>query len=88
MIAVKIDHGVVNDALSDALGRQVTAQIDFQPTVSATSSAVHSWLKMLLMLTEHLFAPGSVLTQPLVRFAAAHTTRYGETPAVTLRRTT
>ena len=66
MIAVKIDHGLVDDALSDALGRQVTAQIDFQPTVSTTNSAAQSWLKMLLMLTEELFAPGSVLTQPLV----------------------
>jgi AraC-like DNA-binding protein len=66
MIAVKIDHGAVDAALSDVLGRQVTAQIDFQPTVSTASSAVRSWLDMLLMLAEQLFRPDSVLTHPMV----------------------
>jgi AraC-like DNA-binding protein len=66
MIAVKIDHGVVDDALSDALGRQVTPQIDFQPTVSTASSAVRSWLDMLLMVAGQVFRPGSVLTRPMV----------------------
>ena len=66
MIAVKIDHGVVDEALGDVLGRQVTAQIDFQPTVSTTSGAVRGWLNMLLMLTEQLFQPHSALTHPLV----------------------
>jgi AraC-like DNA-binding protein len=66
MIAVKIDQGVVDDALSDALGRQVTAQIDFQPSVCTTSGAVHDWLNLLLVLTEQLFRPDSLLARPLV----------------------
>ena len=66
MIAVKIGRCVVDDALSDALGRQVTSQIDFQPTMSTTTGATHSWINMLLMLTEQVFRPDSVLTRPLV----------------------
>ena len=66
MVAVKIDRCVVDDALSDALGRQVTSQIDFQPSLSTTTGAAASWLNMLLMLTEQLFRPNSVLTRPLV----------------------
>lgn len=66
MITVKIDHGVVDDALSDVLGRQVTANIDFQPTVCTTTGAVRGWLDMLLMLAEQSFQPGSMLTHPLV----------------------
>jgi AraC-like DNA-binding protein len=66
MISLKIDHGVVDDALSEVLGRQVTASIDFEPTASTTTGAVRSWLEMLLMLAEQSFRPGSMLTHPLV----------------------
>jgi AraC-like DNA-binding protein len=66
MVAVKIDRCVVDDALSDALGRPVTSQIDFQPAMSTTTGAGTSWLSMVLMLTEQLFRPDSVLTRPLV----------------------
>jgi AraC-like DNA-binding protein len=64
MLALKIDRDVVDDALSDALGQQVATQIAFQPTMSATG-AVRSWLAMLRTLAEHLFQPGSLLSQPL-----------------------
>ncbi len=64
-IAVKIDRRLIDDALRDALGRSVTAPVDFQPNFPKTDAAA-SWVNMLLMLTEQLFAPGSVLTQPLV----------------------
>ncbi len=66
MIAVKIDHGVVDDVLSDVLGRQVTAKIDFEPTCARRRMRSASWLDMLLMLAEQSFQPGSVLTHPLV----------------------
>jgi AraC-like DNA-binding protein len=66
MIAVKIDHGVVDDALSDVLGRQVTANIDLQPTVCTTTGATRGWLNMLLVLAEQSFHPGSTLTHPFV----------------------
>ena len=64
MLALKIDRDVVDDALSDAIGQQVRTQIAFHPTMS-TTGAVRSWLDMLRTLAEHLFRPGSVLTQPL-----------------------
>jgi AraC-like DNA-binding protein len=66
MMAIKIDHGVVDDALSDMLGRQVTANVDFHATTRNTTGAVRSWLDMLLMLAEESFRPGSALTHPLV----------------------
>jgi AraC-like DNA-binding protein len=65
MIALKIDRDVVDDALSDAIGQQVTSQIAFHPTMSTTTGAVRSWLNMLLTLTEQLFRPDSVLARPL-----------------------
>jgi AraC-like DNA-binding protein len=65
MIALKIDRDVVDDALSDAIGRQVTSQIAFHPTMSTTTGVVRSWLNMLLTLAEQLLLPDSVLTRPL-----------------------
>jgi AraC-like DNA-binding protein len=66
MVATKIDRCVVDDALCDALGRQVTSQIDFHPAMSTTTGAARSWVDMLLILTEQLFRPDSVLTRPMV----------------------
>jgi AraC-like DNA-binding protein len=67
MLTIKIDHGVVDDVLSDVLGRQVTADIDFEPTGCNTATgAVRGWLEMLLMLAKESFAAGSTLTHPLV----------------------
>jgi AraC-like DNA-binding protein len=65
MIALKVDRDVVDDALSDAIGQQVTSQIAFHPTMSTTTGVVRSWLSMLLTLAEQLFRPDSVLTRPL-----------------------
>jgi AraC-binding-like domain len=61
MVALKIDRCVVDHALSDALGRQVNSQIDFQPTMATTTGVGLSWLTMLLMLAEQLIRPDSVL---------------------------
>lgn len=66
MFAVKIDHGVVEDVLSDVLGRQVTANLDLQPTQCTATGTVRSWLGMLFQLTEQAFQPGSTLAHPLV----------------------
>lgn len=66
MVAVKIDHGVLDDALSDVLGRQVTANIDLQPTVCTAAGATRGWLNMLLVLAEESFQPGGMLTHPFV----------------------
>jgi AraC-like DNA-binding protein len=66
MLALKIDRGAVDDALSDALGWQVTSQIDFAPVMPTTTPAARSWINMLVLLYEHISRPDSLLTQPLV----------------------
>jgi AraC-like DNA-binding protein len=66
MVAVQIDRCVVDGALSDALGRQVTSQIEFHPAVSTATGAASSWLGMLRMLAKESFRPESVLARPLV----------------------
>lgn len=66
LLAVMIDRHVVEDALSDALGRLVTSQIDFQPLMTTTTQAVRSWITMVSAFTEQLFRPRSVLHQPMV----------------------
>ena len=66
MICFKIDRCAVDDALSDALGRQVTSQIDFTPVMPITAAPTRSWINMLLLFKEQLFRPNSLLNQPLV----------------------
>jgi AraC-like DNA-binding protein len=66
MLAVKIDRHAVDDALSDALGRQVISQPDFSPVMPIHAAPTRSWVNMLLMFKEQLFRPGSLLHQPLV----------------------
>jgi AraC-like DNA-binding protein len=66
MIALRFDRGVVDDALSDAVGRQVTSQIDFTPVMPITSAVTQSWVNMLVLFTKQLFRPDNLLSQPLV----------------------
>jgi AraC-like DNA-binding protein len=66
MLGVKLDRSAVDDALSDALGRQQTSQIDFAPVLATTTSAGRSWLRMLLLLYDQLSRPDSLFNQPLV----------------------
>jgi len=65
LLGVKIDRCVVEDALSDALGRQLTSQIDFTSCVSIEAGAARSWINMLSLFAEQLFRPGSLLNHPL-----------------------
>ena len=62
---VKIDRCVVEDALSDALGLQLTSQIDFTSCMSIEAGAARSWINMLALFAEQLFRPDSLLNQPL-----------------------
>jgi AraC-like DNA-binding protein len=66
IIAGKIAHGIVDDALTAAIGRPVDAQIDFAPAISTMSAAGASWIKMLCLLSEQLLRPDSVFSRPLV----------------------
>jgi hypothetical protein len=66
MIAVRFDRCVVDDALSDAIGRQVRGPIDFAPVVPITSAATQSWVNMVMLLARQLFDSDNLLNQPLV----------------------
>ena len=66
LLGIKIDRSVVEDALSDALGRQLTSQIDFKPRMSIEAGAARSWINMLSLFAEQLFRPDSVLNHRLV----------------------
>ena len=57
MLGVKIDRGAVDDALSDALGRQVTSQVDFAPVTPIKPASTRSWINMLLMFKEQFSGP-------------------------------
>jgi len=66
LLAVMIDRHAVEDALACALGRSITSQIDFRPTMTTTTQAIRSWISMVSLFTEQLFRPRSVLHQPMV----------------------
>ncbi|OMB95470.1 AraC family transcriptional regulator [Mycobacterium colombiense] len=65
IICLKIDRFAVDDALSDALGRQVTSQVDFTPLMPTDAAPTQSWINMLVSFKEQFFRPHSVLNQPL-----------------------
>jgi AraC-like DNA-binding protein len=66
LLSVQIDRGVVEDALSDTLGRQLTSQIDFTSSMSIGAATAHSWINMLSLFAEQVFRVDSVLNQPMV----------------------
>ncbi len=66
VIMLRIDRGVLEDALSQAVGRQITSQIAFKPSISASNSAARSWMRMLFMIAKELLDPNSLLSQPMI----------------------
>jgi AraC-like DNA-binding protein len=66
LLVVMIDRHAAEDALAGVLGRPITSQIDCQPIMAATAQAVRSWITMVTLFAEELFAPGSTLHQPMV----------------------
>ena len=48
IVCFKIDRCAVDAALSDALGRQLTSQVDFTPMMPTTAAPTRSWINMLL----------------------------------------
>jgi AraC-like DNA-binding protein len=65
MICFKIERSAVDDALSYALGRQVTSQPDFTPVMPTDAAATRSWINMLVLFKEQFFRSDSLLNQPL-----------------------
>ena len=62
----KFDRWAVEDALSDALGRQLTSQPDFVPIMRTDAAPTRSFLKMLGLFAQQLFHPDGLIHQPLV----------------------
>ncbi len=77
LLAVMIDRHAVEDALAGVLGHSITSQIDCQPVMAATAQAVHSWITMVTLFAEQLFAPGSTLHQPMVGMPFADSLVHG-----------
>jgi AraC-like DNA-binding protein len=62
----KMDRWVVEDALSDAIGRQLTSQPDFVPVLRTDAAPTRSWINMLGLFAEQFFHPDGLLNQPLI----------------------
>jgi AraC-like DNA-binding protein len=66
LLCFKVERGALDAALSDAIGRQVTSQIDFRPIMPITTAATRYWINTLVLFKENLFRPDSPLNRPLV----------------------
>ncbi|WP_082966000.1 AraC family transcriptional regulator [Mycobacterium kubicae] len=66
MICVKIARSAIDDALSDAIGRQLTSQPVFTPVLPPDAAQTRSWINMLMHFKEQFFRPDSLLNQPFV----------------------
>lgn len=66
MIALRVNRNVLEDALSEALGRQLTTHIDFKPSMATTKGAARTWMHLFGVLAREIFRPDTGLTQPLL----------------------
>lgn len=66
MTCFKVRRSAVDEALADALGREVPSRIDFTPLLPVAAAETRSWINMLLLFKEQIFRPDSLLNQPLV----------------------
>jgi AraC-like DNA-binding protein len=66
ILLFKIDQPAVEDALSDALGRQMTSEPDFAPLMPINNAPARSWINMLVLFAEQFFHPDGLIHQPLV----------------------
>jgi hypothetical protein len=69
LLAVMIDRHAVEDALAGVRRRPITSQI------------ARSWINMVTLFAEQLFAPGSTLHQPMVGLPFADSVVHGLLPA-------
>jgi AraC-like DNA-binding protein len=66
LLLLKIDGYAVDDALSDALARQVASQPDFAPLMRTNTAGTRNWVNMLKLFAEQFFHPDGLLNRPLV----------------------
>jgi AraC-like DNA-binding protein len=72
MIALRVNRDVLEDALSEAVGRQLTTQIEFKPSLVTTNGPARAWMHMFTVLAQEIFRPESALIQPLVAAPFVH----------------
>ena len=66
LIALRVSRNTLEDTLSEALGRPLTTQIEFKPSMVTTRGPARSWMHMFSVFAQELFRPDSALAQPLV----------------------
>jgi AraC-like DNA-binding protein len=66
MIALRVGRNALEDTLSEALGRPLAAQIEFNPSMVTTKGPGRSWMHMFTVFAQELFRTDGALTQPLV----------------------
>jgi AraC-like DNA-binding protein len=66
ILLLKMARHAVEDALGDALGRQLTSQPDFEPLLPIHTASARSWINMLALFAEQFFHPDGLIHQPLV----------------------
>src|ERR1700730_13383868 len=76
MIALRVNRNVLEDALSEALGRQLTTQIEFKPSLVTTKGLARTWMHLFTVLAQDISRPDSALTQPLVASPFVHSLIY------------
>lgn len=72
MFALRVDRSVLEDELSEAVGRQLTTQIDFNPLMSLTKGPARTWMHLFNVCVREIFRPDTTLTQPLVAAPFVH----------------
>jgi AraC-like DNA-binding protein len=66
MIALRVNRDVLEDELSEAVGRELMTQIDFNPSIVTTTGPARTWMHMFSVLAREIFQPDNALIQPLV----------------------
>jgi transcriptional regulator GlxA family with amidase domain len=61
-----VGRNALEDILSEALGRPLTTQIEFNLSMATTTGPARSWLHMFTVFAQELFRSDSALAQPLV----------------------
>jgi AraC-like DNA-binding protein len=72
MIALRMNRSVLEDALSEAVGRPLTTQIDFNPSIVTTIGPARTWMHMFSVLAREIFQRDNALIQPLVAAPFVH----------------
>jgi AraC-like DNA-binding protein len=65
ILLFKMARHAVEDALGDALGRQLTSQLDFAPLMPTNTAATRNWINMLVLFAEQFFHPEGLLNRPM-----------------------